>query len=949
MPADSGLAFVVVTHQHPGHVSLLPELLQRCTTMPVMEVTNNRRVLPNCVYVSRPEGYLGMLNGRLKLTSSRDEPSGVRLPIDFFFRSLAEDTGERAIGIILSGTASDGVLGIAAIKSVMGMTMAQDPESAKYPSMPRSAVATGQVDYVLPAHALPQRLVAYAKGTHLQYLGMEHVTNGPLSEPMHKILSMLRNRTGHDFSGYKPTTIHRRIGRRMDVHHVKGPQQYLEILRDNPSELDLLFKELLVVVTGFFRDPIMFETLAQTITREILATRPDDSTVRVWVPGCATGEETYSVAILLREGAETLKKRFTFQIFGTDLDSQAIDAARTGVYPDGIAIDVPPARLTRFFSREDDHFRLKKEIREMIVFAPHSVVKDPPFTKMDLICCRNLLIYLEASCQQRVLNQFHIALKPNGLLFLGPSEGVGDMGDHFLALDKKARIFQRTGPDLAHRAPTSLSPPQINPVALLTPQTRSSTPFLSARPAVAFERLLMQRFVPASVIVNDRGDISFIHGRTGNYLEPASGEPHHNVLEMAREGLRPALATALRRAALQPDEVVQEGVSVKTNGSISPVDLTVVRLTAPESVRGLFLITFRPSSVPQARRKRKKSAAPPSRIEELEQEVQFTRESLRSTVEELETTNEELHSSNEELQSTNEELQSTNEELETSKEEMQSLNEELQTINAQLQSKIETSSQANDDLTNLLNGTVIATVFLDADLKIRRFTDEARTIFNLIPGDVGRPLADLVSNLNYDDLVADATEVLRTLATCQREVPARDGGWRLVRIIPYRTTDNVIDGLVITVVDITNLKQAEKTAIQQRTYTECILATLREPFLVLDNQLRVVTSNPAFLRTFKLNAAGIHGRPIYELGHSQWDIPKLRQLLEDILPKNNTLEDFEVEYHVPGLGRKIMILNARRLEQPSPQPGLILLGMEDVTHKLQPALLRKPGRKVSRE
>lgn len=936
VPPDSGMAFVVVTHQHPGHTSLLPELLRRTTTLPVTAAGDGLRVKPNRIYVARPEGYLAILNGRLQLMDS-GETKGVRLPIDFFFRSLADDQRERAVGIVLSGTASDGTLGVKEIKGSGGMTMAQEPESARYPGMPRSAIATGLVDYVLPSGQLPQRLVAYARGPYLAPTMPELTADADavLPEPIQKVVLLLRTRIGHDFSAYKPTTIRRRIERRMNVHQVKGPREYLAILQDNPGELELLFKELLIGVTHFFRDPDFFSALDQTGLERLLTTRPNESAVRVWVPGCATGEEAYSLAIVLRESADRLKKCFAFQVFGTDLNSQAIDVARTGVYPEGIAVDVSGARLARFFNRNDGRYRLKKEIREMVVFAPQNVTKDPPFTKLDLISCRNLLIYLKSGPQERLLSLFHYALKPDGLLFLGPSESIGGLRDHFTVVDKKARIYRRTGPAMAPQPPADFT---MSP--LQTPGNRED--FAEAVPRTAeprmtgvFDQLLAGRFAPASVIVNERGDIRFIHGRTGNYLEPAAGRPSQNVVEMAREGLRPALVSALRRAVTQKEKVVKAGVRVKTNGEFTTVDLEVSRIAEPESIRGLFLVTFRPAAGPAARtvgrRKPKAAALPSRRKEELEQELLFTKESLQSTVEELQTTNEELKSSNEELQSTNEELQSTNEELETSKEEMQSLNEELQTVNAQLQSKVEAYSAASDDMQNLLNSTTISTVFLDGRLHIRRFTDEASKVFNFIPGDVGRPIADLVSNVNYDGLVADAREVLRTLAARETEVPTREGGWRLVRIMPYRTTDNVIDGLVITLVDITRVKRAEMAAKQSRAYAESIVSTMREPLLVLDRELRVVSANNAFYHQFKVGAADTEGQLIYKMGHGQWDLPSLRQLLEEILPGKSVFEGFEVTQDFPGVGRRVMLLNARRLEQGAGEPELILVAMEDVT------------------
>jgi two-component system CheB/CheR fusion protein len=947
MPPDSGMAFVVVTHQHPGHASMLPELLRKCTAMPVAEAENNMRVKPNSVYVARPAGNLAILRGRLQLMDSR-ETTGMRLPIDYFFRSNAEDSGERAVGIILSGTASDGTLGVKAIKGATGMTMAQEPETAKYASMPNNAIATGLVDFVLPAGQLPKRLLAYAASSHLSHGKGYGSADGGLSEPMLKIIVLLRSRTGHDFSNYKPTTLRRRIERRMNLHRIKEPLQYLSVLQDNPHEVDLLFKELLISVTNFFRDPEVFDVLGATVLRQLLETKEDNATVRVWVPGCATGEEAYSLAILLRETAERLKRQFTFQIFGTDLDSQAIDVARTGVYPHGIAVDLSPERLARFFTKEDSHYRIRKEIRELVVFAPQNVCKDPPFTRLDFISCRNLLIYLNPSLQKRLLGMFHYALKSDGLMLLGPSESVGDLQDHFAPVDKKVKVFRKTGPPLELLTHPDLTADRTDAAR---PTTATKLPARAVEPRLTalFEKLLLGRFTPASVIVNSHGEISYIHGRTGKYLEPASGRPQNNIVEMAREGLRLALASCLRRASTQKSEVVQAGIQVKTNGNFTSVDVAVSAIKEPESLRGLFLVTFRDSmapAAPEGRKGARQAKAPQGRVEELEEELLFTKESLQGTIEEMQTTGEELKSSNEELQSTNEELQSTNEELETSKEEMQSLNEELQTVNAQLQSKVEAHTRASDDMQNLLNSTSIATVFLDGHMRIRRFTDDARQVFKLIPGDVGRPIADLVSNLDYDRLVADAHEVLRTLKSREVEVPTRDGHWRLVRILPYRTTENMIDGLVITLADITRTKLAEQAADHGRAYAESIVSTVREPLLVLDKHLRVVSANRAFYRKFQTETAGTEGRLVYELGNGQWDIPALRKLLEKVLPKKSTFDDFEVTHEFPGIGRRIIRLNARRVEQHPTQPGLILLAMEDVSgphHQIPNE--KKPSRK----
>jgi two-component system CheB/CheR fusion protein len=934
VPADCGLAFVVVTHQHPGHVSMLPELLQKHAQMCVQAATDGIVVKPNSVYLSSSEGYLAIFNGTLHIVEP-EETGLLRLPIDYFFRSLAEDRKEKAIGIVLSGTGTDGTLGLKTIKGGAGMTMAQEPQSAKYSGMPGSAIGAGQVDYILPVEQMPQQLITYVKGPFLSLVEPEAKDDVELPEAMQKINLLLRTRTGNDFSAYKPNTIRRRIERRINIHQLKGPQQYLQFLRENPTELDSVFRELLIGVTQFFRDTEAFDALAKTILPEILSGRPDNATIRVWAPGCATGEEAYSLAILLQEGMERLKKHFTIQIFGTDLDDHAIDFARAGFYPEGVVRDVHSQRLARFFIKEDSGYRVKKEIREMVIFATQNVLKDPPFTKLDLVACRNLLIYFKPEAQRRLLELFHYALKPDGVLFLGSSESISNLGDHFAMANKKWKIFTRKGTALTHALPSEFSSNPARPEAGLDTKVSSGETNWKVSLSTSIEKMLLKCFVPTSVIVNERGDIAYIHGRTGDFLEAASGQPRLNILEMAREGLRIQLGSALRRAASQKEEVVQEGVRVKTNGDFTSVRLAVTKLLDPEPIRGLLLVTFQTGKdrklPPAPKSTRRSNKPPPDLVGELERELQYTKETLQSTVEQLESSNEELKSTNEEMQSTNEELQSVNEELETSKEEMQSLNEELQTVNAQLQAKVDDLGEANDDMQNLLNSTDIATIFLDQEFKIKRFTSEATKLINLIPSDVGRPIAHLASNLDYDQLQSDAAEVMRKLGFKEREVRTKSGEWRQVRISPYRTMENVIDGLVITFIDINRIKKAEEATQRGRAFAESIVTTVREPLMVLDEDLRVVSINRAFSRTFKISTGKIEGQVIYEVNNRQWAIPRLRNLLEDILPKNTTMEDFEVSHTFRGLGPKTLLLNARQLERESDMPGMILLAIEDKT------------------
>ena len=933
-PKDIGMAFVVVTHQHPSHTSLLPELLGRSTQLPVIAAKDGVGLQPNHVYVAPPGTHMALLNESLHFMDPNQGES-IRLPIDYFFRSLAEDKKERAIGIILSGTATDGTLGVKAIKGESGMAMVQEPQTAKYAGMPSSAIASGCVDFILPAEKMAEQLAAYAKGISVRVSPIETPPDQTLSsEPLQKIFLLLRSRTGNDFSLYKTNTIRRRIERRMNVHQIDEPSHYVRYLQENPHEIDILFKEMLISVTSFFRDPKAFEALAKGALLELIRSHSDGHHLRIWVPGCATGEEAYSLAILVDECLRELNRHFEVQIFGTDLDAEAIETARAGVYPGGIAIDVSAERLERHFLQEDHVYRVNKEIRDMLVFAPHNIIKDPPFTKLDMISCRNLLIYLNAELQQRLLPIFHYALKSSGLLFLGPSETIGNFDHLFVPLDKRWKIFQRIGTAEAAQVLPEMPAEGYVQGDVTATKSRSGPPALAkdVQLSTLVERLLLDRFAPTSVVCNERGGIVYIHGRTGNYLEPVVGKPRHNLLEMAREGLRLELSTALRQASTQKQGVARPNVRVKTNGSYVVVNLAVEMIKQPEAIHGLFLVSMVPVPPPDDEVGEAKDLPSSSdSVNDLERELQYTKESLQNTVEELETSNEELKSTNEELQSTNEELQSSNEELETSKEEMQSLNEELTTVNSELTSKIEDLSQANDDMQNLLNSTDIATLFLDNDLNISRYTEQAKRLINVIPSDVGRPFGDLAINLDYDRIPGDAAEVLDRLVFKEEEVQANDGSWYLMRIMPYRTAENVIDGLVITFVNIDRIKTAEEEGQKAGAFFRSIVDTVRQPILVLDSGLRVVSANKAFLRCFRTSHRQTEGELVYELGGGEWDIPSLRKLLENVLPDGPAVEDFEVDHTFPKIGHRAMMLNACRLEALEGEPHMILLAMEDVT------------------
>jgi chemotaxis methyl-accepting protein methylase len=805
LPDGNGMAFVVVQHLDPAHVSALPDLLQRMTSLRVVEVTDGMAVAPGSVHVIPPNKDLSLLHGRLHLLEPV-APRGLRLPIDFFLRSLAEDRQERAIGVILSGMGSDGVFGLRAIKEKGGLTLVQDPASAQADSMPRSAIEAAVADIVATPEHLPQRIADYLRHPAGR-LQLPPTVHADVLSALDQIIILLRDRSGNDFSLYKTNTLYRRIERRMAVHQLATMKDYVRHLRANPQELDLLFKELLIGVTSFFRDAEVWEVLRNETLPALLARHPAGRTLRAWVAACSSGEEAYSLAIVFKEAMEKLQPegRFTLQIYATDLDPDAIDQARKGVYPDNIAADVSPERLARHFVPEEGGgYRIGKDIREMVVFAPQNIIADPPFTKLDILTCRNLLIYFGAALQKKLLPLFYYALNRDGILLLGSAETTGNFGHLFTPLNNKARLFRRLDQSL--------------PMADIEFPGRINAEAQAAVEAPAFERtenlgqltdqLIQQTWAPPAVLVNADGDILYISGRTGKYLEPAAGKTNINLHAMARDGLREALTGVVRKALKDPQPVRLNGLRVGTNGGTQIVDVVVQAVDKPDALRGRVLIVFKDVTAPPPCRRASKSVAN-DQHEALAQELHQTREALQVTHEEMQTTVEELKSSNEELQSTNEELQSTNEELTTSKEELQSLNEELQTVNAELQSKVDDLTWVRNDMANLLNSTEIATVFLDGEMRLRRFTTHATRIFKLIPGDVGRPLSHVVTELDYPGLKEDAVEVLRSLVFIEKPAKTAEGRWYRVRIMPYRTQDNVIDGVVITFIDITEVKQLE--------------------------------------------------------------------------------------------------------------------------------------------
>jgi len=807
LPQPCGMAIVIVQHLDPTHQGIMPELLQRGTRMKVAQVKDRTKVQPGCVYVIPPNRDMSILHGSLYLFEP-SAPRGLRLPIDFFFRSLAKDQGEHCVGVILSGMGTDGTLGLKAIKEASGVVFVQEPGSAKFDGMPRSAVDTGLADVIAPAADLGRRLVLVCG--HAERMAL---TNPDLEQnkqtALEKIAILLRAQTGHDFSLYKKSTLYRRIERRMAVHQIDKITQYVRFLQENLQERELLFNELLIGVTSFFRDPDAWAVLKEKALPALLESHPEGGQLRAWTPGCSTGEEAFSLAIAFREAIEELRPsaNYSLQIFATDLDASAVEKARQAVFPANITADLSPERLRRFFIKEENgRYRAGKEIREMVTFAPQNAIMDPPFTRLDILICRNLLIYLGPELQKKLFPLFHYSLNPGGVLFLGSAETVGAFADHFTALDSKSRLYRRS--DSAVRLesvefPSTFRGPRAGAASV------EQSPKAVANLQMLADEVLLQRFAPPAVLVNGQGDILYISGRTGNYLEPAAGKTNWNIFAMAREGLQHELAGACRKALRQKLPVVLHGLNVRTNGHRHTIDLTVQALENPAGLRGLLMVVFTDVPLVPARKPHGRADKSPAHLAEREGEIQRLRAQVRTTQEEMQTSQEELKATNEELQSTNEELQSTNEELTTSKEEMQSLNEEMQIVNSELHAKLDELSHASNDMKNLLNSTDIATLFLDRDLRLRRFTTQTSRIIKLIPGDLGRPVTDIASDLIYPEIAEDVQEVLRTLVFVEKAVTTRDGRWFRTRVMPYRTVDDKIDGVVITFTDLTKSKNLE--------------------------------------------------------------------------------------------------------------------------------------------
>ncbi len=801
----SGLAYIVVQHLDPDKKSLLVELLQRLSNVQVLEITDLCKVEANHIYVAPPGFDVTIMQGVLHLLTP-PEQHGPHLGIDFFLRSLADDQGSNAVGVILSGMGSDGTLGLRALKEKAGGCFVQTPGNAQFDSMPRSAIAAELADVVAPAAELPDKLVAYFGHPLLSLpTGVQRVVQ--LESALEKVLILVRAQTGHDFSLYKKSTVYRRIQRRMAIHQVGSVDDYLRHVRNNPVEAELLFKELLIGVTSFFRDPAVWDQLKSDVLPTLLRQYPDGGVLRAWVAACSTGEEAYSLAMVFREAVSKLagKAEFTLQIFATDLQIDAINRARQGIYSENIRVDVSTERLERFFTKTPGGYRINKDIRSMVVFAQQSIASDPPFGKLSILSCRNLLIYLEPELQQKLLPLFYESLLPDGILILGSAETVGTATDLFTPVGAKTRIFRRldaapqpgrgsfpiTGPSLTSRIMDSEAFVHTPVAKKLTIQAQA-------------DQLLLRKFAPAAALVNAQGDIVYFSGKTGKYLEPAAGKANLNIFAMARSGLAQPLTDLFYRAEREQKAVMLDEIYFELEGAVHLACITVEPLQEPASLKGMLMVIFTDMAVPDVRTRKPRpgKSQPDARSEELMHQLIRAREEHQSTREEMQT-------SQEELKSANEELQSANEELTTSREELHSINQELQTVNSELQSQVSALSRASDDMENLLNSTDIATLFLDEQLHVRRYTPRTLSVIKLIPSDVGRPITDLVTELQGDGLAADAGQVLKTLMFTEREVQASRNRWFMVRTMPYRTQDNRIEGVVITFTDVSVAKSLE--------------------------------------------------------------------------------------------------------------------------------------------
>ncbi|MHB8124371.1 MAG: chemotaxis protein CheB [Desulfitobacteriaceae bacterium] len=939
LPKDTGMAFVLVQHLDPNHKSSLTGILSRITTMTVSEVENKTVVRPNHVYIIPPDKAMTVTQGILNLVP-REDRARPFMPIDYFLESLANDQGSKAIGVILSGTASDGSWGLKEVKNVGGITFAQKPQTAKYNSMPLNAITTGVVDFVLPPEDIACELVEIARFSVYDTKTAETkkiFTTG--NDELKQIFTILRKTSGTNFSEYRELTIQRRTLRRMVLNKIEKLGDYVDYLLQNPVEVGELYQDILINVTSFFRDPEAFETLKSLAFPAIMKNKAPREPVRIWVTGCSTGEEAYSIAIVLMEFLGDDAVNTPIQIFATDINNMLIEKARVGLFPKSIMEDVSLERLRRFFVKVDGGYQISKTVRDMCIFARQEMVKDPPFSQLDLISCRNVIIYFGPAMQKKLFPVFHHSLKKEGFLFLGTSESVGTYANLFNLEDKKHKLYSKKAITTPLIYEFTASEYVAATIENLEKISRSSPDAgLNFNVIEEADRIVLDQYAPAGVIVNRDLEIIQFRGRTGAYLEPAAGRPSLKLFKMVRDGLSLGLLSAINQAKKENIPVKKEGLQVIYNGRANRVNVDVIPIGEMHNKEEYFLVLFEivvPQALPEdsavAGLEQAVWGDESSELISLEHELIATKENLQCVIEQYELTNEKLRAANEEIQSSNEELQSMNEELETAKEELQSSNEELMTLNDEAQSRNQELSKTSSDLFNLFRSINIPVVMLSNNLHIRRFNPAAEKVFNLIATDAGRPITDINTNFNNYDLEQAILEVIDTLISKEEEVQDRYGHWYSVQIRPYRTLENKIDGVVIAYVDIDTSKKILALSQEAREYAEAIVETVREPLLVLDANLHVKSANKAFFQTFMVTPEETADKSIFDLGNGQWNIPALRVLLEDILCEKNRFEGYEVVHDFPNVGYKKMLVNARRIVGSNNQTNLILMAIEDIT------------------
>jgi two-component system, chemotaxis family, CheB/CheR fusion protein len=940
IPADSGMAFVVIQHLDPTHGSMLAEALAPATRMKVAAAVSGMRVEPGHVYVIPPNHDLGLQDDSLLLVP-REKSRKPHLAIDFFFRSLAEQRGAQAIGVVLSGSGTDGTEGLRAIKAEGGITFAQDPRTAKFAEMPEAAIKAGVVDTGMPIAELAAELVRLSRHPYLGAAAPRKASEEDEAN-FEKILALVRGRTGVDFAEYKGATIERRTARRMALREQEDLGSYLRLLQTDEAEARALCEDVLIHVTSFFREPAVFEALAKDVLPQILEHKASGASLRAWVAGCSTGEEVYSLAISLLESEALKQHPMPIQIFGSDVSERAVEHARAAIYSETALRDVSDDLRHKYFVRVERGYRISKQVRDLCVFVRHDLARDPPFARLDLVSCRNVLIYFGPSLQKRAMATFHYCLNQPGFLLLGRSESIGSYGEFFTAIDSENKIYSRNaGRSALHFSPSEKTWPAM-PNLLLPAPTEAQRPAFDLIKHV--DRLLLAKYAPSGVVLNEKLEVVQFRGRTGPWLEPAPGQPQSNVLKMARPGLLIPLKTALTQAREEKAPVRKRGIEVGERGALLRCDIVVIPLTGwPGSRDPLYAVMFEEcgseAEPPAAKKKGRSKGQAAAEVQRLERELEASKEYLQSLLEEHSRVNDELGTANEELISGNEELQSMNEELQTAKEELQSTNEELTTVNDELHSGNRELNLANNDLVNLLNTVEIPIVFLDVKRRIRRFTPQAKSVFNLLPTDIGRPIDDIKPKVNVPELDAHIAWSIANVAMRELEVQDQSGHWYRQQIRPYLAADGKVDGAILSLVDIDVLKRHVERAEWSRDFAVSVVDAVLVPLVVLDDQLHVISANEAYYRSFGGDHTGLEGRSFFQLGGG-WEIPALRAALKDLFQQRMPFQDLEVEGEFPQAGHRTMSFAARAVHFSDAKP-MILLSIDDITARKQVDTERK--------